>query len=217
MTEVLGYVASALVVLSLTMRSLLRLRIISLCGSLSFLVYGSLIGSIPVMVTNAAIAVINVWFLTKEFAVRRSGAGDLGASRIRIDSPFLRDFVEYHLADIRRFQPDFVMPTPDGGDADLVAFMLSRDGLPAGLVIGRHRDGTMWIDLDYVLREHRDSRLGRWLYGAGSDVFVELGIERLQADAATDAHARYLRTVGFDVAGTAAQADGTVEYERVLV
>ena len=216
MTELLGYVASALVVLSLTMRSLLRLRIISLCGSISFLIYGALIGSTPVMLTNGAIAVINLWFLGKEFAVRRSGSGDLGASRIRIDSPFLRDFVEYHLADIRRFQPDFSMPTPTGGDADLVAFMLSRDGLPAGLVIGRHRDATMWIDLDYVLREHRDSRLGRWLYDAGTEVFVELGINRLQADAATDTHARYLRTVGFDRAETEPHADGTVEYERLL-
>lgn len=141
--EALGYLASALVVLALTMRSLLRLRMISLCGSVSFFVYGSLIGSVPVMITNASIALINLWFLGKEFRLRRSGMGDLGASRIRIDSPFLRDFVEYHLHDIRHFQPDFTMPTADGGDADLVAWMLTRDGLPAGVVVGRHRDDTL--------------------------------------------------------------------------
>ncbi len=216
MTELLGYVASALVVLSLTMRSLLRLRIISLCGSVSFLVYGALIDSVPVMVTNGSIAVINIWFLAKEFALRRTGSGDLGASRIRIDSPFLRDFVEYHLADIRRFQPDFVMPTPEGGDADLVAFMLTRDGLPAGIVIGRHRGDTMWIDLDYVLREHRDSRLGRWLYGKGADALTDLGVRHVRADAATDLHARYLRAVGF--APLDGEASGDVRtYRRQLL
>jgi hypothetical protein len=195
--DAIGYLASALVVLSLTMHSLLRLRTISLCGSVSFLIYGSLIGSVPVMITNVSIAAINLWFLSKEFRLRRSGMGDLGASRIRIDSPFLCDFVEYHLDDIQRFQPDFAMPTPGGGDADLVAWMLTREGLPAGVVVGRHREDTLWIDLDYVLREHRDSRLGRWLYGPGADVLGELGVQHVRATAATDAHVRYLTGIGF--------------------
>ncbi|MEL6892646.1 MAG: GNAT family N-acetyltransferase [Actinomycetota bacterium] len=207
MTELLGYLASALVVLSLTMRSLLRLRIISLCGSTSFLIYGALIESVPVMVTNGSIALINLWFLTKEFRIRRSGHGDLGASRIRIDSPFLCDFVEHHLADIRRFQPEFTMPTPEGGDADLVAFMLTRDGLPAGLIIARHRDDTLWIDLDYVLREHRDSRLGRWLFGAGADAFREMDVRRIVAEASTDPHRRYLTGIGFTPSATGPTGD----------
>ena len=55
-----GYLASALVVISLTMTSVVRLRIISLLGSIAFVVYGLLIDSAPVVVTNAAIMVINV-------------------------------------------------------------------------------------------------------------------------------------------------------------
>ncbi|NQV06152.1 YgjV family protein, partial [bacterium] len=50
--EILGYAASALVVLSLAMRSILRLRIIGLVGSVAFMVYGILIGSYPVAITN---------------------------------------------------------------------------------------------------------------------------------------------------------------------
>ena len=193
-TEIIGYAASALVVLSLTMRSLLRLRLISLCGSATFLVYGILIESTPIMITNVCIAGINLWFLRKEFAVRRSGHGDLGASRIRSDSPFLNDFVEYHLDDISSFQPEFQMPTGD----DVVALMLTRDGLPAGLVVGHLHGSTLNIDLDYVLREHRDSRLGKWLYGTGRPVFREAGVTELRALAVTDAHDKYLRRVGFE-------------------
>lgn len=192
--EAIGYAASALVVVSLTMRSILRLRIISLCGSATFLTYGILIESTPIIITNLCIAAINVWFLRKEFAVRRSGHGDLGVSRIRSDSPFLRDFVEYHLDDITNFQPEFQMPTGD----DVIALMLTRDGLPAGLVVGHLHDTTMSIDLDYVMREHRDSRLGKWLYGSGRSVFRDAGITELRAVAVTDAHDRYLRQVGFD-------------------
>lgn len=192
--EAIGYAASALVVLSLTMRSILRLRLISLCGSATFLTYGVLIESTPIIITNLCIAGINVWFLRKEFAVRRSGHGDLGASRIRSDSPFLHDFVKYHLDDITAFQPEFQMPTGD----DVIALMLTRDGLPAGLVVGHLHGETMHVDLDYVLREHRDSRLGTWLYGVGRNVFHDAGVTEIRALAVTDAHDKYLRQVGFE-------------------
>jgi len=192
-TEVLGYIASALVVLALTMRSVVRLRLISLCGSVTFFVYGTLIDSVPIMITNACIAVINLWFLRGEFLVRMSDRSDLGVSRIRPDSPFLLDFIEYHADDIRRFQPSFTMPPGD----DVMSLMLTRDGLPAGLVIGRRTDDTLRIDLDYVMREHRDSRLGNWLFGPGAAVFRTAGLKCLRADATTDDHDRYLERVGF--------------------
>ena len=194
LTELIGYVASALVVVSLTMRSLLRLRLISMAGSVTFLTYGVLIESVPIVITNVCIASINVWFLTKEFRLRRGGSSDLGASPIRADSPFLLDFVEYHLDDIVAFQPEFSMPTGD----DVVALLLTREALPAGVVIG-HRHGTeLHIDLDYVLREHRDSRLGVWLYGPGADVFRSLGFTTVAAIAVTESHDKYLRRAGFD-------------------
>lgn len=189
-TEILGYIASAIVVTSLTMSSVVRLRLLSLLGSATFLVYGILIDSVPIILTNVAIATINLAFLTKEF---RSGGVDLGVSQIRADSPFLRDFVEYHIDDICHFQPDFSMPVGD----DVVALLLSREGLPAGLVVGHLDDTTLHVDLDYVLREHRDSRLGVWLYGPGAHVFRTLGVTRLRADAVTDAHEKYLHRVGF--------------------
>ena len=51
-TELIGYLASALIVVSLAMRSVVRLRTISLVGSVTFVVYGLLIGSWPVVVSR---------------------------------------------------------------------------------------------------------------------------------------------------------------------
>lgn len=191
--EAVGYLASALVILSLAMRSVVRLRIISLCGSVAFLVYGLLIGSPPVMVTNGCIAVINLWFLRQEFFVAATKRSDLGVSSIRSDSPFLTDFVEYHAGDIGRFQPDFHMPP----GADVMSLLLTRDGLPAGLIVGRRDGDELTIDLDYVLREHRDSRIGKWVFGPGAEVFRRAGLRRLRATATTDVHGKYLHRVGF--------------------
>jgi hypothetical protein len=192
--ELVGYLGSALVVTSLTMTSVVRLRLISLVGSATFFVYGLLIGSPPIIITNVAIAFINVWFLRKEFAGGSEHGIDLGVSHIRADSPFLHDFVIFHLEDIHEFQPDFAIP--QGNDA--VALLLTRDGLPAGLVMGRRAGTTLRIDLDYVLGLYRDSRLGHWLYGDGAEFFRADGYTTLVSSASTDAHRKYVESVGFE-------------------
>lgn len=190
-TELLGYLASAIVVTSLTMSSVVRLRILSLFGSTTFFVYGLLIESVPIMITNVSIAAINIWFLTKE---ARRGGVDLGVSKIRADSPFLLDFISFHASDIGRFQPDFAMPVGD----DVVALLLTRDGLPAGALIGRQTGTVLQVDLDYVLAAYRDTRLGDWLYRDESKVFRSLGISELRAEVTTDSHVRYLERMGFE-------------------
>lgn len=187
-TEVVGYVASALVVLSLSMRSVVRLRTISLIGSVTFVVYGALIGSVPVILTNGAIAAINVWFLRTELGGHR----DLGASPIRTDAPFLADFLRFHLDDIRRFQPEFA---PPAGDA--FALLLVRDGLPAGVFIGERHGSELAVELDYVVPAYRDSRLGQWLFGPGAGVFRSAGVTRIVSRPGSDVHRAYLERVGF--------------------
>ena len=193
-TEIVGYIGSLIVVVSLTMTSVVRLRALSLLGSFTFIAYGLLIDSVPIVITNAAIALINVWFLAREFSPRSSRGRDLGVSQIRADSPFLVDFVEFHIDDIRGFQPDFVMPA----GPDVVAFMMTRDGLPAGLLVGRRDGNRLMIDLDYVLAAYRDSRIGRWLFGDGAAVFRDDGVEVLSADGPNEAHAKYLERMGFE-------------------
>jgi len=65
--ELLGYLASSLIAISLMMRSLNKLRIINLVGALLFTVYGSILGAYPVAVLNAFIVLVNVYYLQKAF------------------------------------------------------------------------------------------------------------------------------------------------------
>ncbi|MGI9256097.1 MAG: YgjV family protein, partial [Salinispira sp.] len=58
--EVIGYVASAFVAGSLLMTAILKLRILNLIGSLCFIAYGILLPTIPVLITNLFIAIINI-------------------------------------------------------------------------------------------------------------------------------------------------------------
>ncbi|MEM7111949.1 MAG: YgjV family protein [Chloroflexota bacterium] len=61
--ELIGYSASIMVATSLTMRSLLKLRLINLVGSFLFVVYGLLIGAWPVVVLNGFTMLVNLYYL----------------------------------------------------------------------------------------------------------------------------------------------------------
>ncbi|MBI3163860.1 MAG: YgjV family protein, partial [Chloroflexi bacterium] len=63
--ELVGYVGSVLVAVSLMMKSLLRLRVINLVGALFFVLYGLLIGALPVAFLNALIVGVNVYYLAQ--------------------------------------------------------------------------------------------------------------------------------------------------------
>jgi hypothetical protein len=186
--EIIGYLASALVVASFAMKSVVRLRIVSLIGSVVFVVYGVMLGSIPLIITNAAAAALNLWNLRREFRADR----DLGAVPIAADAPFLLDFLHSHRDDIARFHPRFSEPA----DGDFVR-LLNRDGLPAGAIIGTPDGSTLRIKLDYVMQAYRDSRIGGWLYGAGAKTFTDAGFTQLLVQPESEALRTYLLKLGF--------------------
>ena len=64
-TEYVGYAASFFVLLSFLMKKMLTLRVVSIIGCLFFIGYGFLLGSVPVIITNASIVVVNTWFIYK--------------------------------------------------------------------------------------------------------------------------------------------------------
>jgi hypothetical protein len=66
LTEFFGYLASIVVLLSFLMKDVRRLRMVNIIGCLLFTTYGVLLGfSIPIIVTNLSIIVINVVYLIK--------------------------------------------------------------------------------------------------------------------------------------------------------
>ena len=63
MYEWVGYLASALVAISITIKGGLYFRILNLAGSICFLIYGIIIGSWPVKIINVYGIGINVFHL----------------------------------------------------------------------------------------------------------------------------------------------------------
>lgn len=63
--DMLGYVASILVGISLLMTDMNRLRYINLIGCVMFVVYGVAIGALPVAIMNGFCVLINVHHIMK--------------------------------------------------------------------------------------------------------------------------------------------------------
>jgi hypothetical protein len=189
MQELIGYAASIMVAISLTMSSILRLRILNLIGAAIFALYGVLIGSVPVAVVNVFIVGVNIFYLTQLF-----GAKELfRLLQVAPDSEYLKHFLELMDTDIRRYLPEFAGPP-----ADALCIFILRDVVPAGLFVGERRgDGSLLIHLDYVLPNYRDFKVGDFLFRQRSGFFRERGVRRLIARASTRRHTSYLERMGF--------------------
>jgi uncharacterized protein with PQ loop repeat len=62
-TEIVGYAASLFVLLSFFNKDLRKLRIVNSVGCALFVVYGALLPSFPVILTNVAILLVNAYYL----------------------------------------------------------------------------------------------------------------------------------------------------------
>ena len=66
-TEYIGYLASFIVLLSFTMKEVKKLRIVNITGCVLFILYGFLMPSIriglPIIIANAAILTVNIYYL----------------------------------------------------------------------------------------------------------------------------------------------------------
>jgi hypothetical protein len=194
--EIVGYVASVLVAISLMMSSILKLRVINLVGSLAFTVYGVLIHAYPVAVVNALIVLINIYYLRQMLGSREF----FKLLRVRPDSAYLRAFLDFHGADIGRFLPGFAHAPSQGQ----VTFFVLRDMVPAGLFIGeREGDGSLRVLLDYVIPQFRDFKTGRYVFRDQAPFFREMGVREIVSSPGSRTHSDYLRRMGF-----AAGADG---------
>lgn len=184
----IGYLGSALIVTSLAMRSILKLRWIGLAGAATFVVYGYLIGAWPVVWTNAVIVLIHLHFLRQ---VRRSREY-FKLLEVRPDSRYLQYFLDHFAEDIESAWPGFAY-RPEGG---VHALFVLRDLVPAGLLVGRQLGSeSLEVQLEYAIPGYRDFKIGRYLYERGG--LLNRGYQRVVARPTGRRAIDYLARMGF--------------------
>ena len=189
MTELIGYLASALVAVSLLTSNVLRLRVLNLAGAAVFVAYAGLTRAWPVLAVNLFVAGIDLWHIialkskTDVFKLMPVGGAD----------PLLANFLAYHARGIWEFFPDFDLKALK---EPRCVFIL-RNLLPVGLFVYTEERPEVRIHLDYVAEDYRDLKSARFLFNRTHAGGTFAGFTHFCAAAASEKHAAYLRRLGF--------------------
>lgn len=187
MLELYGYIGSVLVVVSLLMASVVKLRIFNTLGCIVSGSYAFIIGSLPLCLVNGALIIINGYYLIKMFKSKREY--DLIESNM--EDGFVKYFLERYDEDIRKFFPGF-----DHSKKADSAYMVCCNGTPASVLLAnKGENGFLDIVLDYSTPAYRDCSVAKYLYPALGDRGIRFLVT---GEVHTETHAKYLEKMGFE-------------------
>jgi len=187
--ELIGYLGSILVAVSLMMRSLLRLRIINLIGALVFTLYGVLLGAYPVAFLNGLIVCIDLYYLLQMWRQKDF----FTFLEVSPKSEYLRAFVDFYKNGILEIIPSYTYKTEE----DLLCFFVLRNMMPAGLFIAKVLGEEAHIQLDYVIPNYRDFKVARFIFEENAAFFIQRGIRRFVSEGGSVIYRTHLEKMEF--------------------
>lgn len=189
--EWIGYAASVMIAISITMSSIVKFRILNLIGAVIFSLYGFLIGALPVGFMNLFIVVVDLYFLIQIFTTKEA----FETIEVRPNDRYLIRYLQFNEKEIQRFFPGFEY-NPELND---LSFFVLRDMQVAGLFLAhREEDSVLRVRLDYVGPKYRDFKNGRYIYTRLRKYFSDHGITKVLAHAGSGNHLKYLKKLGFE-------------------
>lgn len=158
--EVLGWVGSALLIVSLLQTRVLRFRVLNLVASLILVLFNALLAVWPMVGMNLAVCAINVVFIVRLLRDWRSETA-YEVLEVGPHDAYLRHFLGVHEADIDRYQPGFsTIPLTD----DDLAFLVQNGDETVGVVLIRGEGAVAQVLLDYVTPRYRDFSPGTFVW-----------------------------------------------------
>lgn len=189
--EIFGYIGSALVVISMLMSSVIKLRVINVIGSVISGIYALIIGSLPLGLMNFCLIAINLFNLHRLLNTRQEYELVEADCKETISAYFL----EHYKEDIKKFFPEFDFENEHGDRYNKVFFVFCN-GTPVSILLGEQSDdGRLDIALDYSIPFYRDCSIGKYLYPKLGEYGVRLLAFRINE---SDEHTAYLKKMGFN-------------------
>ena len=187
--EIIGYAGTVLVLFSMMMTSIVKLRTWAVVGCFVSTVYAVLGSAWPVVFLNVGlivIHVINLYHLHKTkvmFEVVAYNPGDAGLKR----------FMKYHRDDIQYCFPGYAFEIKENTDVHMVF----ADNEAVGVLLGTREGSKFHIELDYATPKYRDCSVAENLYAHLKKEGIDtLTVERTPSD--KNQYKQYLTKMGFE-------------------
>ena len=184
--ELFGYLGSILVLVSMLMTSVVRLRVINLIGSAIFATYAILIRSYPTALLNGCLVGINLYHL---FRLRQTTGKIYEIQPLNAGEGFAAWFVHKYREDIGRFFP--LIHPEEANKAE--GFAVFYEDQAAGILLGKRNDSKFEVLMDYTTPTFRDCSVGEYLYSQ----LPSYGITQLFCKASSPEHDQYMEKMGF--------------------
>lgn len=188
--EWVGYLASVLILISLLMNSIVKLRWINLVGAGIFSAYGFIIGALPVGVMNLGIVIINIYYLRKIYGREEY----FQMVPVDKDSQYFKYFLDFYQEDIEKYFSHNNFRVVD----TTVGLYILRNLVPAGVFLATEENqNTLRVQLDFVIPEYRDFKIGNYIFEDRKEYFLNLGYNTFHSYAVNKKHEDYLEKMGF--------------------
>lgn len=191
MISSIGYLASLFLGISLLVNNDLQFRWINTFGCFTFIIYGVLIGAYPIIVTNAALFCINVFYLFKihrtheAFDILEYNPGD----------NIVNKFIDFYKKDIQLYFPRFSFEDNNND----IRFIVLRDMVIANIFeASLQQDGTATVSINYTVPKYRDYKVGRFIFDKEKTYLTGKGVRSIVYETVDNKnHKNFLGKMGF--------------------
>lgn len=184
--EIFGYIGTILVVVSMLMSSMVKLRIINTVGNIVSGIYAVICGAFPLVLMNGCLMVINIYNLFKLLKTKQ----EYDFVEADAKDTLVEYFLGHYSEDIKMYFPGFDKENVCGEKA----YIVCCDGTPAGILLGKESEGVIDVMIDYSTPTYRDCSVARYLYSKLHSKAIDA---LLFSQKESETHVAYMSKMGF--------------------
>ncbi len=191
MILVIGYLASAILAISLMVSNAVRFRWLNIAGCICFIFYGVLINAFPILVANTILLCINIYQLVKLLNAKET----FQQVAFKTGDTFVEKFLAFYQADIEKYFPGFTFKTSEGK----ICFVVLRDMVIANIFVAKlNSDGKATVEINYTVPHYRDFKVGRFIFDKEKEYLLKHGVLQIIYEKVENkSHEHFIRVIGF--------------------
>ena len=193
MISLIGYLASVFLGISLLVNNDLKFRWLNTFGCFTFVVYGAMIGAFPVILTNVALFIINVFYLVKIH--RTEEAFDI--LEYQPGDKIISKFLQFYGKEICQYFPNY---KPNFNSDNVLRFVVLRDMVIANIFEATlNENGNATVHLNYTVEKYRDYKVGKFIFDKEKKYLTGRGVRNIFYEKVDNQnHENFLRKMGFE-------------------